>query len=330
MLMATSASASTITGPYVVGGAGANVTQTQHGMPASGKNFDLQHKAGFEGFGGAGYGFKNNIRVEIEGDFMRNYATHSESGKSDQYGGFASVFYDIDLKKHFSIDVPVTPYVGVSAGYLWDNYNVKGIHNVSGTQGSFAYSGQVGARFDTGVNGLYVNTEYRMVGETESKDHYQTENTRFDNKFDHQFIVSVMYAFNDAPPPPAPVPTEIPAPAVARTYLIFFDWDKSDLTQQAKLIVGHAAQAVNSVGTTNINVSGYTDNSMAHVGSKSGEAYNVKLSIARANAVKAELIKDGVQASSIEVQGLGDNYQFVKTAPNTREALNRRVVITLR
>jgi outer membrane protein OmpA-like peptidoglycan-associated protein len=115
----------------------------------------------------------------------------------------------------------------------------------------------------------------------------------------------------------------VPAPAPARTYLVFFDWDKSDLTARARQIISEAAQASTHVQTTRIEVNGYTD--------LSGTAkYNMGLSVRRADAVKAELIRDGVSSSEIYTQGFGESHPLVPTAQGVREPQNRRVEIILK
>ena len=79
------------------------------------------------------------------------------------------------------------------------------------------------------------------------------------------------YEFNPAPPPPPPMSPSVPAapaPSEARTYLVFFDWDRSDLTGRAREIVAQAAQASTHVQTTRIEVNGYTDNSSIHGGAR--------------------------------------------------------------
>ncbi|TPW34480.1 OmpA family protein, partial [Oecophyllibacter saccharovorans] len=133
-----------------------------------------------------------------------------------------------------------------------------------------------------------------------------------------------------APPAPpvvvAPIP---PAPTPARTYLVFFDWDRYNLTSRAREIVAQAAQASTHVQTTRIEVNGYTDTS--HAGSAAaGARYNMGLSLRRANSVKAELIRDGVPASAIDIHGYGESHPLVATGPNSREPQNRRVEIILR
>jgi outer membrane protein OmpA-like peptidoglycan-associated protein len=111
--------------------------------------------------------------------------------------------------------------------------------------------------------------------------------------------------------------------AVARTYLVFFDWDRADLTSRAREIVAAAAQASTHVQTTRIEVSGYTDLSGT-------AAYNQKLSVRRAESVQKELIRDGVSASEIAIHGYGESNPLVPTAPGVREPQNRRVEIVLK
>ncbi len=176
-----------------------------------------------------------------------------------------------------------------------------------------------------------------MIGQTFSEGAYRSTtwnrngsglhkgNVNFDDRFNHQFIVGLRYAFDTAPPPPPPVAVVVPPPVQpARTYLVFFDWDKSNLTGRAREIVAQAAQASTHVQTTRIEVNGYTDNSAAHPGAR-GQKYNQGLSVRRAQSVKAELIRDGVPAAAIDIHGYGEQHPLVPTGPNTREPQNRRV-----
>ncbi|NHO31248.1 OmpA family protein [Acetobacter fallax] len=357
------ASATTITGPYVDIGGGYDLTQSQHAHFAGdaggegGGSSTYRHKDGFTGFGSFGWGFGNGLRAEVEGVYnysqinhARNGAANSTRGSDQSYGGLVNVLYDIDLKQ-FGIDAPVTPFVGVGAGYLWQHYNPTtsmyqngGSTRLGGTNGGFAYQGIVGAAYDIpNVPGLQVTTEYRMIGQPGSfvdgsysgtsisapSGHRSTGNVNFDHRFNHQFILGLRYAFDTAPPPPPPAPIA-PPPVVtpARTYLVFFDWDKSNLTARARQIVAEAAQASTHVQTTRIEVNGYTDNSSAR-GGASGAKYNMGLSIRRADSVKAELVRDGVPASAIDIHGYGEQHPLVPTGPNTREPQNRRVEIIL-
>jgi OmpA-OmpF porin, OOP family len=130
------------------------------------------------------------------------------------------------------------------------------------------------------------------------------------------------YNFGVAPPPPPP-PAAVPAQAPARSYLVFFDWDKATLTDRARQIIKEAADNSTHVQYTRIEVNGYTDTSGT-------PQYNMGLSIRRANAVKAELIKDGVPVNAITTQGFGETHLLVPTGPGVREPQNRRVEIIIR
>jgi hypothetical protein len=140
------------------------------------------------------------------------------------------------------------------------------------------------------------------------------------------FTVSARFGAPPAKMPEvSPVPPPPPPPPVApvRSYLVFFDWDRADLTSRARAIVAEAAQASTHVQTTRIEVSGYTDLSGT-------AAYNQKLSIRRAQSVEKELIHDGVAASEIAIHGYGESNPLVPTAPGVREPQNRRVEIVLK
>jgi iron complex outermembrane receptor protein len=130
---------------------------------------------------------------------------------------------------------------------------------------------------------------------------------------------------SEPPPPPAPAapPAPVPEVAPARTYLVFFDWDRADLTARAKQIVASAASASTHVQTTRIEVNGYTDLSGT-------AAYNQKLSVRRAQTVEAELVRDGVPTSEISIHGYGESNPLIPTAKGVREPQNRRVEIILK
>jgi outer membrane protein OmpA-like peptidoglycan-associated protein len=124
---------------------------------------------------------------------------------------------------------------------------------------------------------------------------------------------------------PPVVAAAAPSPAVtpARSYLVFFDWDKATLTGRARQIIKEAADNSTHVQYTRIEVNGYTDTSGT-------PQYNMGLSIRRADAVKGELIKDGVPAASIGTQGFGETHLLVPTGAGVREPQNRRVEIIIR
>jgi iron complex outermembrane recepter protein len=117
--------------------------------------------------------------------------------------------------------------------------------------------------------------------------------------------------------PPAAV---APAPSVPHSYLVFFDFNKSDLTPQAVTIVNQAAANAGPAKVTQLTVTGHTDT----VGS---DAYNMRLSRRRAESVAAQLEKDGIPSSEIQIVAKGKRDLLVPTADGVKEPQNRRVQI---
>ena len=141
------------------------------------------------------------------------------------------------------------------------------------------------------------------------------------------FGADVVFHFGGAAPepsvPPAayvPPPAVAPAPASAHSYMVFFDFNKSDLTAQAVRIVDQAAKNAAVEKVTELTVTGHTDT----VGS---DAYNMRLSRRRAEAVAAELEKQGVPSGEIEIVAKGKRDLLVPTGDGVREPQNRRVHI---
>jgi iron complex outermembrane receptor protein len=120
--------------------------------------------------------------------------------------------------------------------------------------------------------------------------------------------------------PYTPPPAATVAPAVPHSYLVFFDFNKSDLTPQAVSIVNQAAANAGPAKVTQLTVTGHTDT----VGS---DAYNMRLSRRRAESVAAQLEKDGIASSEIEIVAKGKRDLLVPTADGVKEPQNRRVQI---
>jgi outer membrane protein OmpA-like peptidoglycan-associated protein len=136
-----------------------------------------------------------------------------------------------------------------------------------------------------------------------------------------------------APPPPAyvpppyvePAPPAPPAAAVIpapREFMVFFDFDKSNLTPEARDIVSAAVRTAKDRGAVRIVVTGHTDT----VGSF---RYNQALSERRANSVKAEMVRQGMNGAMIATVGKSFSEPLVATGPGVREPQNRRAVIDL-
>jgi iron complex outermembrane receptor protein len=122
-----------------------------------------------------------------------------------------------------------------------------------------------------------------------------------------------------APSAYVPPPVQAPAP-VPKSYLVFFNFNKSDLTSQATQIVNQAAANVGPAKVTQLTVTGHTDT----VGS---DAYDMRLSRRRAESVASQLEKDGIASSEIAIVAKGKRDLLVPTADGVKEPQNRRVQI---
>ncbi len=349
------AQAQPVTGPYVSLGAGVVYTQDQSTHTTSGslegpifRNDELHHNIGPVGSAAVGYGLGNGLRIEIQGDFeatkLFNYGGPNKSNYLQQYHGFVNALYDFDLTP---FGVPgLSPFVGVGGGYGGShltNFAQTGVNLIgepnflrsTGSDSRYAVQGIVGMAYNIAqVPGLALTAEYRFIA-TPDTSHYDGQyfepnyvgraTIRADALYNHVGLVGLRYAlFQPAPPPPVtpPPPTVAPAPEPARTYLVFFDWDRADLTTRARQIVAEAATASTHVQTTRIEVNGYTDLSGT-------AAYNQRLSVRRAQSVESELVRDGVARGEISIHGFGESNPLVPTAKGVREPQNRRVEIIL-
>jgi len=108
-----------------------------------------------------------------------------------------------------------------------------------------------------------------------------------------------------APPPPAPAPAPPPAPKMAPEKVTFsadvlFDFDKAVLKPAGRDAMDQFASKLQGVNYEVVVVVGHTD----RIGS---EAYNKKLSVRRAEAVKEYLVKEkGIPANKVYTDGKGE------------------------
>jgi outer membrane protein OmpA-like peptidoglycan-associated protein len=355
LALPAAAIAQPITGPYVSLGVGATIFQDQSIKTASLPDLgvysstvgSLDYNVDVAGAGSVGWGFGNGFRVEISGLYqyvgVNSVGGYSAHGNSDAEGAFANVLYDFDLTPFGAPGL--SPYLGVGPGY--EQQHLDSVYATApdgttlfpgGTKGDFALDAIAGIAYNIpNVPGLAVTAEYRFTAIPEDLGFggsatlgdgaYSRLRYKTDGLYTHTGMVGLRYALWQPapPPPPAAPPPPAPPPAVteARTYLVFFDWDRADLTARAKQIVAEAAQASTHVQTTQIEVNGYTDLSGT-------AAYNQRLSVRRAESVEAELIRDGVAKTEIEIHGYGESNPLVPTAKGVREPQNRRVEIILK
>lgn len=116
--------------------------------------------------------------------------------------------------------------------------------------------------------------------------------------------------------PPPLVPEEA-------LYLVFFNWDSSNLSSGAQNVLDAVAQEVAKNPPAQVLVNGHADTS----GNKD---YNQKLAFRRAVAVRDALVALGVSADTIVVDSKGEEELLVATSDDVREPANRRVNISFK
>jgi OOP family OmpA-OmpF porin len=112
------------------------------------------------------------------------------------------------------------------------------------------------------------------------------------------------------------------AMAAPDTYIVYFDFDRSNINADGQVVIDRVLADVVQRGAVNISATGHADRS-------GSEDYNMALSLRRADAVREALIAGGVSADAITVAGRGESEPAVPTPDGVKEQANRRVEIIL-
>ena len=207
------------------------------------------------------------------------------TGRIEQVSVMGNLLYD------FFPGATITPYIGGGLGVSFVDANIQGCKMCLAM---FAYQGILGVGFNA-TPAMRIGLEGRYYGTT-------NPGAYFNNNI--MALLSVSYKFGQpevAPPPPPP-------PMVAPpSFMVFFDWDRSNLSQQALSTIKQAADAFKTKGNARITATGHTDTS-------GPESYNMALSLRRANAVKDALVREGVPAQAISVVGKGEQACWCRPA----------------
>lgn len=284
---------------------------------------------GFTGLVQGGYAFNHSSvgtpKVELEAGWR--YAGFNKfdgvkgSGQTNAISIMLNGIYEFMPTSNWH------PFLGAGIGTAWLSYEntAPGYNKVHGDEWKFAYQGIAGVAYDFNKN-LAAKLQYRYfatAGKTNLK--FAGETVKADYYSDHSILVGLTYKFNK--PAPAPVaaaaPVAAPAPApMAKTFEVFFDFDKYNITPAGQKVIDQAVASAKAGNATRIDLTGHTDT----VGS---DKYNLALSLKRANAVKAVMVKEGIAADIISAKGVGKAGLLVPTPDGVREAQNRRVEILI-
>jgi OmpA-OmpF porin, OOP family len=263
---------------------------------------------------------------------------HSTNNNTHANAIMTNVLYD------FTLGWPITPHIGAGIGAVNVFRSIGGTATVQTSTGpvtftspsltgntwNFGYQGIAGIRYLINP-ALAIDLDYRYLA-TPNETLTNAKVTRVTGCCVFSSVRNVKYQSNNfvasltmmfgAPPPaaPPPAPPAPPPPPTHQVYLVFFDWDKYNITPEGMQILEAAAAHYKAGGAVQIQVTGYTD--------LTGSAgYNQRLSERRANAVAAVLERLGIPRNEMIVAGRGMNDPRVPTPLGVREPQNRRVEI---
>ncbi|MDD2558004.1 MAG: OmpA family protein, partial [Desulfuromonas sp.] len=101
-----------------------------------------------------------------------------------------------------------------------------------------------------------------------------------------------------------------------------FGTDKAEITKAHQVELAKAIKFIQKYPSQKVHISGHTD----CVGAA---AYNKKLSLRRADAVKANFVAAGIKADRLVVEGFGEERPVADNNTDAGRKLNRRVDVTL-
>jgi outer membrane protein OmpA-like peptidoglycan-associated protein len=282
---------------------------------------------GWMGSIGFGKGFAEGFRLEGELAYRQNDIEDSDSEASST-AAMANAYYDFHRGGSFQ------PYVGVGAGY--GKLEVEDVPFVGDTdEDGFAWQAMAGvgialseqATLDIGYR--YFNMPSVEVGEVFGENEEPVE-LELDYEH-HAATVGLRWQFAApaAPPPPPPAeelppPPPPPAPAACPTadFVVYFEWDRSNLNQAALETIDTAVNQARACNLETVVVIGHTDTS-------GSAAYNVGLGQRRASVVHDALVARGMSSAGIRTESHGETDLAKATPDGVREPLNRRTAVTI-
>ncbi|MDO8605367.1 MAG: OmpW family outer membrane protein [Phaeospirillum sp.] len=299
----------------------------------SGLAYKSESDVGWMVQGQVGYGFG---QWKVEGELSYRSSGVDKVGGVTGSGDTTALAPMVNGIYEFLPQSQWHPFVGLGIGAaLVDAGSVKqnNVERYKGDDWQFAYQGFAGVGFDVTRN-VELKAQYRYFATLDYETKAASNSAKLDSEYrDHALLFGATYKFGPAAAPapaPAPVPVAAPAPMpapkavpqVAKNYMVFFDFDKAQITPEATRIIQQAAAAAKSSGAVRLDLTGHTDLA-------GNDKYNQALSLKRGNAVKEQLVKLGLSADQIVVVAKGKSAPMVATPDGVREPQNRRVEIIL-
>ncbi len=288
---------------------------------------------------GLGYAFQNGFRLEGElGHRFNNFGEDVlDDGDVRVWSAMLNGYYD------FNRGGAIEPYIGlgVGAARLGIAATQHPTTYVDEEDTVLAYQALVGLAIGI-TERLDLDIGYRyFVANGGSFDGLadgpgtgiQLVPTTFDADYEQQAVtVGLRWQFAGAaaaplpppvqqpPPPPPPPPPPVACPT--SEFVVYFEWDRSNLNQAALETIDAAVARARQCNVGGIVVVGHTDTS-------GSPAYNIGLSERRASVVRDALVARGIAAGTIRSEARGESDLARATRDGVREPLNRRTAVTI-
>ena len=126
-----------------------------------------------------------------------------------------------------------------------------------------------------------------------------------------------------APIAPAPAPAAKPKPVAEKITFaadVLFDFDKATLKPEGKAKMDELAAKVRDMNLEVVIAIGHTD-------SIGADEYNQRLSVRRAESVKAYMVSKGIEPNRVYTEGKGEKQPVASNATKDGRQKNRRVEI---
>ncbi|MCR9219419.1 MAG: OmpA family protein [Alphaproteobacteria bacterium] len=324
-------------GYYVGVGIGYNLARDSD-IDGAGFSSDADYDSGLPSYGGGAIGFDyaGPWRGELELGFRSNdvdsVGAANASGAVDVTALMINGFYDFE-----GLLGPVTPYLGAGVGLAQikaeDVFPVNGALSES-SDNVLAAQLLAGAAVeivqDLDLTGQYA---YFMTRDAELRN---AAGVGYDLEYAaHTFTLGLRFNFPEPEPAPEPAPEPVaqpepepepapepePEPIMVRNFLVFFDWDSAVVTPEAMTILREAVGYAEQGNVARVVLTGHADTSGPN-------AYNMRLSQRRADAVQTEIVGLGF-GGAIDTIARGEEEPLVATGDGVREPQNRRVEILL-
>jgi opacity protein-like surface antigen len=295
-----------------------------------------EFETGWAIFAAVGYGIDPNWRVEVEGGYRHNdmdrvvslspttsssiITTTRPGGELREFSLMANVMYDLPLSKKMSLTL------GAGAGF--DHAELEDAYWGSDESWNWAYQGILGLNYDVGERSqVFLRYRYFVVPDPEfhwlvnpAIDPLHVCCSDVDDIQKHTATIGFRFFFLPPPVAAAPPPEAPPAPPPTRQFIIFFGFNKCNITAEADRVLSEAASTAKSSGSASVKIVGHTDTSGSAV-------YNQRLSECRANAAKNNMVDKGIPESGITTSGRGESELMVQTGDGVKEPQNRRATI---